>query len=63
VRNFAEAEQADAKLFYRFHAGMLERGIYLAPSPYEAFFLSTEHGEAEIAVTLEAARQTFATLV
>ena len=62
VRNFAEAEQADARLFYRFHAAMLERGIYLAPSPYEAFFLSTAHGDAEIAATLDAARASFAEL-
>jgi len=59
VRNFADAARTDADAFYRFHAAMLERGVYLAPSPYEAFFVSTAHGEEEIATTLAAARESF----
>ena len=38
---------------------MLRRGVYLAPSAYEAGFLSSAHGDAEIAHTLEAAREAF----
>ena len=59
VRNFADAEAAATDRFYRFHATMLERGIYLAPSPYEAWFLSLAHGEAEVAKTLNAAEESF----
>lgn len=62
VRNFADAERADADRFYRFHAGMLERGVYLAPSPFEAFFVGAAHGDAEIEHTLAAARETLASL-
>ncbi len=53
VRNFAEAKLADLALFRRFFHAALDRGIYLAPSAFEAGFLSTAHGDAEIAVTLE----------
>jgi len=60
VRNFTDAEAAAGDRFYRFHAAMLERGIYLAPSPYEAWFLSLSHGEAEITKTLDAADESFA---
>jgi glutamate-1-semialdehyde 2,1-aminomutase len=41
---------------------MLERGVYLAPSAFEAGFMSSAHGDAEIALTLAAAREAFATL-
>jgi glutamate-1-semialdehyde 2,1-aminomutase len=41
---------------------MLERGVYLAPSAYEAGFVSAAHGPAEIEQTLEAARESFAGL-
>jgi glutamate-1-semialdehyde 2,1-aminomutase len=40
-------------LFRRFFHAALARGVYLAPSPYEAGFTSAAHGDAEIAVTLE----------
>ncbi len=59
VKNFADAEAADAKAFYLFHAAMLERGVYLAPSPFESYFLSLAHGEAELVKTLEAADESF----
>ena len=62
VHNFADAEAAAGERFYRFHAAMLERGVYLAPSPYEAWFLSLAHGEAEVKKTLEAADESFALL-
>jgi glutamate-1-semialdehyde 2,1-aminomutase len=53
VRSFDHARQCDAALFRRvFHAAR-ERGVYLAPSPYEALFMSAAHGDAEIDLTLE----------
>ena len=48
--------------FAAFHRAMLERGVYLAPSQFEAGFLSTVHGDAEIDATLEAAAAAFAGL-
>jgi len=59
VRNFADARKADAERFRRFFAAMLERGIYLAPSPFEAAFVSLAHAPADIEETLEAARFAF----
>ncbi|MEP6680867.1 MAG: glutamate-1-semialdehyde 2,1-aminomutase [Chloroflexota bacterium] len=46
--------------FGRFFHAMLERGVYLPPSPHEAWFISAAHGGAELAATLEAARRAFA---
>ncbi len=57
VRNFAEARESDTEAFARYHRGALERGVFFAPSPFEAGFVSTEHGEDEIDETLEAARE------
>ncbi|KWS04554.1 Glutamate-1-semialdehyde aminotransferase [Lysobacter capsici AZ78] len=62
VESFADAMGSDTQRFNRFFHGMLERGVYLAPSAFEAGFMSSAHGEAEIAQTIEAARATFATL-
>lgn len=62
VHDFADAERADADKFYRFHAGMLARGVYLTPSPFEAFFLSAAHGDLEIESTLSAAEEVLAAL-
>jgi glutamate-1-semialdehyde 2,1-aminomutase len=53
VRSFADAKMADTALFKRFFHAALARGVYLAPSPYEAGFTSAAHGDAEIALTLE----------
>lgn len=55
VTNWASAKTADTKRFGAFFQGMLEAGVYLAPSQFEAGFLSTAHGEAEIKATVEAA--------
>jgi glutamate-1-semialdehyde 2,1-aminomutase len=52
----------DSARFRRFFHGMLDAGIYLAPSPFEAGFVSAAHGEAEIAATIEAASRVFATI-
>ncbi|MDB4913168.1 MAG: hemL [Gemmatimonadetes bacterium] len=53
VRSFADARTADVELFRRFFHAALERGVYLAPSAFEAGFMSAAHGDAEIAATLE----------
>jgi glutamate-1-semialdehyde 2,1-aminomutase len=54
VRNFDDARGADHARYARFFHALLERGIYLPPSGYEAWFLSTVHGDAEIERTVEA---------
>ncbi len=59
VRNYQDATRADAKRFRTFFHAMLEQEIYLAPSPYEAGFLTTAHGDAELDQTLDAARRAF----
>jgi len=58
--SFAEVMQADKERFNRFFHEMLKGGVYLAPSAYEAGFVSAAHGSAEIEETLEAARAAFA---
>jgi glutamate-1-semialdehyde 2,1-aminomutase len=62
VTSWDTAKLADTQRFAAFHAAMLERGVYLAPSQFEAGFLSTAHGEAEIDGTIEAARAALAGL-
>jgi len=56
VRNFDEAKKCHQGRFNRFFAGMLDRGIYLAPSAFEAGFVSLAHRPRDIDQTLEAAR-------
>jgi glutamate-1-semialdehyde 2,1-aminomutase len=58
-KDFAEVMQCDKTRFNRFFHAMLERGVYLAPSAYEAGFVSAAHGSAEIDATLAAARGAF----
>jgi glutamate-1-semialdehyde 2,1-aminomutase len=55
VRSFEEAKKSHVERFRRFHAAMLDRGIYLAPSAFEAGFVSLAHRAADVALTLEAA--------
>ena len=55
VRNFQDALSCDRKAFARFHRLMLEQGIYLPPSQFEAWFVSTAHDEAAVERTVEAA--------
>jgi glutamate-1-semialdehyde 2,1-aminomutase len=57
VTGWASASAADRDRFARYFHGMLERGIYLPPSPFEALFISAAHTEADIDRTLEAASQ------
>jgi glutamate-1-semialdehyde 2,1-aminomutase len=58
--SFAEVMQCDRERFNRFFHAMLASGVYLAPSAYEAGFVSAAHGEREIEATLAAAREAFA---
>jgi len=62
VSSFAQVMACDSERFSTFFHGMLERGIYLAPSAFEAGFVSVTHSEAEISETLTAAAEVFAEL-
>lgn len=62
VRNYEDAKKADVAKFARFHRGMLEQGIYLAPSQYEAGFPSLAHTEADIDQTIATAKVVLANL-
>jgi len=57
VESYAQATAGDTAMFNRFFHGMLDRGVYLAPSAFEAGFVSSAHSEQDIADTLEAARE------
>lgn len=59
VNRFAEVGQCDNSRFNRFFHGMIEQGIYLAPSSYEAGFMSLAHSEQDIADTIAAAERVF----
>ena len=54
VRNYTEALATDTDIYPRFFQGMLQRGIYLAPSPYEAAFTSTAHTQKDLDTTVSA---------
>ncbi|WP_028081717.1 glutamate-1-semialdehyde 2,1-aminomutase [Solimonas soli] len=60
ITTYADVMRGDAARFKRFFHAMLERGVYLAPSAYEAGFVSTRHGPEEIERTLDAASEAFA---
>lgn len=60
VTNYDEAKDTDGEAFARFFRLMLDKGICLAPSKYEAWFLTTAHTDADVTYTLEAAEATFA---
>jgi glutamate-1-semialdehyde 2,1-aminomutase len=62
VKDWESAKKSDTARFSRYFRGMLERGVYLAPSQFEAGFVSTAHGPAEVAATLTAAEAVFADL-
>lgn len=62
VHNYEDAKKSDSSKFSRFHRGMLERGIYLAPSQFEAGFTSLAHTEEDIDRTLAAAREVMSSL-
>lgn len=62
VENYEQAENSDGEIFGRFFKLMLEQGINLAPSKYEAWFLTTEHTEADILETIKAVDYAFSQL-
>ena len=62
VRSYEEAKASDRNKFVRFHRGMLESGIYLAPSPFEAGFTSLAHSPADIDRTVAAAQRILSNL-
>jgi glutamate-1-semialdehyde 2,1-aminomutase len=57
VRNFSDAQKSDGRAFKRFFSSMLEQGVYLAPSPYEAAFVSLAHTSAQVDTTIRAAQK------
>lgn len=62
VTSYQQATACDVPRFNRFFHGMLERGVYLAPSAFEAGFMSTAHSAEDINTTIAAAREVFALL-
>jgi glutamate-1-semialdehyde 2,1-aminomutase len=62
VTDWASAAQCDTQAFARFFHAMLERGVYLPPSQFEAAFLSAAHTEKDVHQTIAAAKQAFATM-
>lgn len=62
VHNYEDAKKSDLGKFSRFHRGMLERGVYLAPSQFEAGFTSLAHTEEDIDRTLEVAKEVMSNL-
>ena len=59
VRNFEEAKSADTELFSKIHRLMLQKGVYLAPSAFEAGFTSLAHSEDDINATIKAFQEIF----
>lgn len=62
IQTFAQVQSCNINRFKAFFHGMLEQGVYLAPSAYEAGFMSSAHTDAHIAQTIKAAKQVFKTL-
>lgn len=62
VKNFADVQSTDIKMFKKFFAGMLEGGIYLAPSAYEAMFVSLAHSKEDIEKTVKVAHNVFSNI-
>ncbi|OEU79767.1 MAG: glutamate-1-semialdehyde-2,1-aminomutase [Desulfobacterales bacterium C00003060] len=62
VSNFAEAQTSDLAMFAEYFTGMLKRGVYLAPSQYEALFVSSAHSEGDIQATISTAGEVFGAL-
>ena len=59
VTDFASAKRSNGDLFKQFYANMLDQGIYLAPSPFEAWFVSDAHDAESIQKTIECAARSF----
>jgi glutamate-1-semialdehyde 2,1-aminomutase len=62
IKTYEDVKQADVARFKKFFHGMLQEGIYFAPSAFEAGFISVAHSDKEIAATVNAAEKIFATL-
>ncbi|RAU16617.1 glutamate-1-semialdehyde-2,1-aminomutase [Nitrincola tibetensis] len=62
IKGFSDATSCNTQLFSRFFHGMLKQGVYLAPSAFEAGFISNAHSEADLDATLQAADRVFADL-
>lgn len=62
IRNYEDATASDTQRYALFFRGMLDRGVYFAPSQFETAFISSAHGASEIDRTIEAARAVFKTL-
>src|SRR5690606_22301762 len=62
ISSFAQVMRSDVERFRRYFHLMLDEGVYLAPSAFEAGFTSAAHGEEEIRLTLDAAERAFAAL-
>jgi len=62
VSDYAQAAQSDTAAFGRFHRAMLEQGVWLPPSQFEAAFLSSAHGREEVDATIAAAHEAFKTI-
>ncbi|MNP72613.1 Glutamate-1-semialdehyde 2,1-aminomutase 2 [compost metagenome] len=63
MTNYVEAQDTDGEAFAAFFRAMLNRGVNLAPSKYEAWFLTTAHTDVDIDFTLEAAEASFKEIV
>lgn len=62
ITNYEQAARSDTKRFAAFHRAMLESGVWLPPSQFEAAFMSTAHTDADIEQTIDAARRAFAAI-
>ena len=62
ISHFEQVSRCNMQRFQQFYHGMLEAGVYLAPSAYEAGFVSSAHSEALIDETVASAARVFATL-
>ena len=62
VTDFSSAKGSNGEMFKRFYASMLDQGVYLAPSPFEAWFISAAHDEESIQKTIDCAAKSFRTL-
>ena len=60
ITSFDSMLACDVEAFKQFFHGMLKRGVYLAPSAFEAGFISSTHSDQDIAETIQAAKETFA---
>jgi glutamate-1-semialdehyde 2,1-aminomutase len=63
VNDFDQAKASNGEMFQAFYRSMLEQGIYLAPSPFEAWFLSAAHGHEDIQKTIECAEKSMKSIM